>query len=171
MKKLQGDCVSWLVLLTGAAQLLLVFGEGMFYLCMISASIYSLLDSITISLPYRDNNLFWSQSHHWWKHCLHCWISWQQTYLFWSYLHVQSWLHYHWRYHQGLSEWREMEWVSSNLSRWVLLIIDTVFRGVYELEAQCWLVTRPCQGVTIAAMRQRRRLPPEYQVSCDSLAS
>ncbi len=30
MKKLQGDCVSWLVLLTGAAQLLLVCGEGMF---------------------------------------------------------------------------------------------------------------------------------------------
>ena len=28
MKKLQGDCVSWLVLLTGAAQLLLVCGEG-----------------------------------------------------------------------------------------------------------------------------------------------
>ena len=29
MKKLQGDCVSWLVLLTGAAQLLLVCGEGL----------------------------------------------------------------------------------------------------------------------------------------------
>ncbi len=28
MKKLQGDCVSWLVLLTGAAQLLLVYGVG-----------------------------------------------------------------------------------------------------------------------------------------------
>ncbi len=28
MKKLQGDCVSWLVLLTGAAQLLLVCGVG-----------------------------------------------------------------------------------------------------------------------------------------------
>ncbi|XP_064386632.1 sushi, von Willebrand factor type A, EGF and pentraxin domain-containing protein 1-like [Halichondria panicea] len=28
MKKLQGDCVFWLVLLTGAAQLLLVCGEG-----------------------------------------------------------------------------------------------------------------------------------------------
>ncbi len=28
MKKLQGDCVSWLVLLTGAAQLLLVCGGG-----------------------------------------------------------------------------------------------------------------------------------------------
>ena len=28
MKKLQGDCVSWLVLLTGAAQLLLVCGQG-----------------------------------------------------------------------------------------------------------------------------------------------
>ena len=28
MKKLQGDCVSWLVLLTGAAQLLLVCGDG-----------------------------------------------------------------------------------------------------------------------------------------------
>ncbi len=28
MKKLQGDYVSWLVLLTGAAQLLLVCGEG-----------------------------------------------------------------------------------------------------------------------------------------------
>ncbi len=28
MKKLQGGCVSWLVLLTGAAQLLLVCGEG-----------------------------------------------------------------------------------------------------------------------------------------------
>ena len=38
MKKLQGNCVSWLVYLTGAAQLLLVCGEGMFYLCMISAS-------------------------------------------------------------------------------------------------------------------------------------
>ena len=29
MKKLQGNCVSWLVILTGAAQLLLVCGEGM----------------------------------------------------------------------------------------------------------------------------------------------
>ncbi len=29
MNKLQGDCVSWLVLLTGAAQFLLVCGEGM----------------------------------------------------------------------------------------------------------------------------------------------
>ncbi len=29
MKKLQGDCVSWLVLLTVAAQLLLVCGEGL----------------------------------------------------------------------------------------------------------------------------------------------
>ena len=28
MKKLLGDCVSWLVLLTGAAQLLLVCGDG-----------------------------------------------------------------------------------------------------------------------------------------------
>ena len=28
MKNLQGDCVSWLVLLTGAAQLLLVCGDG-----------------------------------------------------------------------------------------------------------------------------------------------
>ncbi len=28
MKKLQGGCVSWLVLLTRAAQLLLVCGEG-----------------------------------------------------------------------------------------------------------------------------------------------
>ncbi len=32
MKKLQGDCVSWLVILTGAAQLLIVCGDGMFYL-------------------------------------------------------------------------------------------------------------------------------------------
>ncbi len=39
MKKLQGDCVSWLVLLTGAAQLLLVCGEGMF---MTSATIIML---------------------------------------------------------------------------------------------------------------------------------
>ena len=30
MKKLQGDCVSWLVLLTGFAQLLLVCGKGVF---------------------------------------------------------------------------------------------------------------------------------------------
>ncbi|XP_064386674.1 sushi, von Willebrand factor type A, EGF and pentraxin domain-containing protein 1-like [Halichondria panicea] len=30
MKNLQGDCVSWLVLLTGAAQLLLVCGEGVY---------------------------------------------------------------------------------------------------------------------------------------------
>ncbi len=28
MKKLQGDCVLWLVLLTGAAQLILVCGVG-----------------------------------------------------------------------------------------------------------------------------------------------
>ncbi len=28
MKKLQGDCVSWLVLLAGVAQLLLLCGEG-----------------------------------------------------------------------------------------------------------------------------------------------
>ena len=47
MKKLQGDCVSWLVLLIGVAQLLLVCGEGMltYDLCQQ----YSLLISSTIS--------------------------------------------------------------------------------------------------------------------------
>ena len=51
MKKLQGGCVSWLVLLTGAAQLLLVCGEGMFYLCMTSASNIHYWIPSTISLP------------------------------------------------------------------------------------------------------------------------
>ena len=49
MKKLQGDCVSWLVLLVEAAQLLLVCGEGM--LTYDVCRQYSLLDSIHNPLP------------------------------------------------------------------------------------------------------------------------
>ena len=55
MKKLQGDCVSWLVLLIGAAQLLLVCGKGMltttYYLvsCCMHAEVYLSLGSTNIT--------------------------------------------------------------------------------------------------------------------------
>ena len=54
MKKLQGDCVFWLVLLTGAAQLLLVCGglpAGMFNfhdLCYVASRLYKMC-SVPIS--------------------------------------------------------------------------------------------------------------------------
>ena len=62
MKKLQGDCVSWLVLLTGAAQLLLVCGEGMFYLQPLPAiftigSIHNPLPVVCPSLSPLTNGI------------------------------------------------------------------------------------------------------------------
>ena len=48
MKKLQGDCIYWLVLLTGATQLLLVCGEGMLtYHCQLLLNVHICIQECT----------------------------------------------------------------------------------------------------------------------------
>ncbi len=58
MKKLQGDCVSWLVLLTGAAQLLLVCGEGLQLLSVLPFSQLQMDSSPT--LPTTHLTMIWA---------------------------------------------------------------------------------------------------------------
>ena len=49
------------------------------------------------------------------------WISQPKTSQHCGYLHLQHWLRSQWREHQNLSEWWDLEWVTSNLWRWEIL--------------------------------------------------
>ncbi len=98
---------------------------GMGHLQLVVSGIDSYTVECIFTIIFRT--LFWLTTTNEWRHYLHCWTCWQQTCYDNCFLHLWHGLHSHWSAFQSLSEWWDLEWVTSNLSMLVPLHLNSCF--------------------------------------------